>query len=133
VTTVTNMTKDYSRAVLSVGVAYKEDYDQVVEVLKGIVREMRAEPAWKQIILEDLEVWGLDQFADSAIIIKCRIKCIPLGRWSVTREFNRRMKMRFDEHGIEIPFPHRKLVYDGPLVTLAGPGEVSDDKHLAVD
>jgi small-conductance mechanosensitive channel len=115
VTTVTNMTKDYSRAVIVAGVAYKEDYDQVLEVLKALAKEMRSETEWQSIILDDLEVWGLDQLGDSSVVIKCRIMCTPFGRWSVTREFNRRMKKRFDELGIEIPFPHRKLVIDGAL------------------
>lgn len=116
VTTVTNMTKDYSRAVINAGVAYKEDYDQVVEVLRAIAKEMRADPQWRSVILDDLEVWGLDQLGDSSVVIKCRIMCTPFGRWSVQREFNRRMKRRFDELGIEIPFPHRKLVLDGALM-----------------
>ena len=113
--TVTNMTRDYSRAVILASVAYKENYDEVVELLRGIVVEMRADPQWQDLILGDLEVWGLDQFADSAVIIKCRIMCTPFARWSVGREFNRRMKARFDEHGIEIPFPHQKLILDQPL------------------
>jgi small conductance mechanosensitive channel len=115
VATVTNMTKDYSRAVIAVGVAYKEDFEQVVGTLKAIAKEMRAEPAWQSIILDDLEVWGLDQFGESSVTIKCRIMCTPFGRWSVVREFNRRMKQRFDEMGIEIPVPHRKLVIEGTL------------------
>ncbi|MBN8908593.1 MAG: mechanosensitive ion channel, partial [Rhodospirillales bacterium] len=119
VTNVTNMTRDYSRAVINAGVAYKEDYDHVVEVLRALAKEMRADDAWKNIILDDLEVWGLDQFGDSAVVIKCRIMCTPFGRWSVMREFNRRMKKRFDEPGIEIPFPYRKLVIDQPL-TVSG-------------
>ena len=119
VTNVTNMTRDYSRAVINAGVAYKEDYDHVVEVLRALAKEMRADDAWKNIILDDLEVWGLDQFGDSAVVIKCRIMCTPFGRWSVMREFNRRMKKRFDELGIEIPFPYRKLVIDQPL-TVSG-------------
>ena len=55
---------------------------------------------------------GLQRFADSAVVIKCRIRCGPFGRWAVMREFNRRMKSRFDEEGIEIPFPHQKMIID---------------------
>ncbi len=134
VTTVTNMTRDYSRAVIVAGVAYKEDYDRVVEVLKTITQEMRGETAWKPIILDDLEVWGLDQFGESAVSIKCRIMCTPFGRWSVLREFNRRMKARFDQMGIEIPFPHRKLILEAvPAAVAAGTQESSDDKRRAAD
>ena len=120
VSTVTNMTKDFAQAVFNIGVAYKEDYDAVVEVLRALAKDLRAEPEWADRILADLEVWGLDQFGNSAIVIKCRILCTPFARWAVMREFNRRMKRRFDELGIEIPFPHRKLIVDQviPLQTL---------------
>lgn len=112
VTTVTNMTRDFAHAVIEAQVAYKDDYDQVVEVLRGIVAQMRTEPRWQGEIRDDLEVMGLQRFADSAVVIKCRIRCGPFGRWAVMREFNRRMKMRFDEEGIEIPFPHQKMIID---------------------
>ncbi len=124
VTTVTNMTKDYSRAVILAGVAYKEDYDHVLDVLKTLARELRADPAWQSMILDDLEVWGLDQLSDSSVVIKCRIMCTPFSRWAVKREFTRRMKKRFDELGIEIPFPHRKLVFEGAFPAPHPPPEV---------
>ena len=134
VTTVTNMTKDYSRAVIVAGVAYKEDYDRVVEVLKAIAQEMRGEDSWKAMMLDELEVLGLDQLGDSAVMVKCRIMCTPFGRWNVLREFNRRMKKRFDEFGIEIPYPHRKLVMDAvPAVVGIATQEASDEKKRAAD
>ncbi len=111
VETVTNMTKDFSYYLLDVGVAYREDTDQVTEVIKEIVEEMRREPEFASKILEPLEVLGVDQFADSAVIIKARIKTKPIQQWSVGRAFNRRMKRRFDELGIEIPFPHQTIYF----------------------
>jgi small conductance mechanosensitive channel len=111
VDTVTNMTKLYSYYLIDIGVAYREDTDQVAEVCKQIVDDMRSEPEFGQEILEPLDVLGVDQFADSAVIIKARIKTRPIKQWSVGREFNRRMKKRFDELGIEIPFPHRTLYF----------------------
>ena len=116
VTTVTNMTRDYGRAVIQVSVAYKENVDEVLEVLKGIVVEMRSDAQWKEVVLGDLEVYGLDQFAPSAVIIKCRVMCTPFGRWPVAREFNRRMKLRFEALGIELPSSDQRLVLDQPLV-----------------
>jgi small conductance mechanosensitive channel len=110
VTTVTNMTRDFGHAVIEAQVSYEDDYDQVVAVLQEIVAEMRQEPRWQAEIRDDLEVMGLDRFGDSAIVIKARIRVGPFGRWAVLREFNRRMKLRFDEHGIEIPYPHQQLV-----------------------
>ena len=116
VTTVTNMTRDFSHAVIEAQVAYKDDYDEVVEVLREIVIQMRTEPRWQSEIHDDLEVMGLQRFADSAVVIKCRIRCGPFSRWAVMREFNRRMKMRFDEKGIEIPFPHQKMILEDMTV-----------------
>lgn len=111
VTTVTNMTKDFSFYLLDIGVAYREDTDEVVEVCRQIVEQMRDEPEFAPFILEPLEVLGVDQFADSAVIIKARIKTPPIKQWMVGREFNRRMKKRFDELGIEIPFPHQTIYF----------------------
>lgn len=107
--TVTNMTKEYSRYVFEVGVAYREDVDEVIEVMKEVDEELRNDPSYKDDILEPLEVFGLDQFADSALIIKARTTTKPIKQWAIGREFNRRLKKKFDERNIEIPFPHVTL------------------------
>jgi len=109
ITVVTNMTKEYSRYVFDVGVAYRENVDEVIEVLKQIDAEMRQDDAYGKDILEPLEILGLDRFDDSAVIVRVRTKTRPIRQWAVGREFNRRMKKRFDELGIEIPFPHVTL------------------------
>lgn len=106
---VTNMTKDYSRFVFEIGVAYREDVDEVIEVIKKVDEEMRSDPDYKTDILEPIEVLGLNQFGDSALIIKARNKTVPAQQWRVAREFNRRLKKKFDERNIEIPFPHRTI------------------------
>lgn len=106
---VTNMTKEYSRYVFDVGVAYREDVDEVIEVIKQVDETMRNDPEFQNDILEPIEILGLDQFADSAIIIKARTKTKPIRQWAVGREFNKRLKKRFDEKDIEIPFPHVTL------------------------
>ncbi|HHW20472.1 MAG TPA: mechanosensitive ion channel family protein [Thermodesulfovibrio thiophilus] len=106
ISVVTNMTKEYSRYVFEIGVAYKEDVDEVMEIIKKIDEEMRYDPEFKDDILEPIEVLGVDQFADSAVIIKARTTTLPVKQWRVAREFNRRIKKRFDELKIEIPFPH---------------------------
>ena len=121
VTTVTNMTRDYGRAVIVASVAYQQNYDQAVEALQGVAVEMRADPQWRDVILGDLEVLGLDQFTASAVVIKCRIMCTPFGRWSVLREFNRRMKARFDALGITMPSTDQRLIVDQPLTLSIGP------------
>ena len=109
ISVITNMTKEYSRYVFEIGVAYREDTDQVIEIVKEIDEEMRADSAFAGDILEPIEILGVDQFADSAVIIKARTKTKPIKQWAVGREFNRRIKKRFDEHDIEIPFPHTTL------------------------
>jgi small conductance mechanosensitive channel len=89
---VTNMTKEYSRYVFDIGVAYREDVDEVIEVIKAVDEELRSDPDFTNDILEPIEILGLDQFADSAIIIKARTKTMPIQQWKVAREFNRRLK-----------------------------------------
>jgi len=106
---VTNMTKEYSRYVLDIGVAYKEDVDKVMEVIKEIDEELRNDSDFKDDIIAPIEVLGVDQFASSSVIIKARTTTMPLKQWRVGREFNRRIKKKFDELGIEIPFPHITL------------------------
>lgn len=106
---VTNMTKDYSRYVFDIGVAYREDVDEVIEVIKEVDEEMRNDPEFRDDIIEPIEILGLDQFADSAIIIKARTTTMPIKQWRIGREFNRRLKKKFDERNIEIPFPHVTL------------------------
>ncbi len=120
VTIVENMTKDYSFAVVDVAVGYKEDVDKVAAVLKSLGDEMQQDPDYAADILAPIEIVGLDKFQDSSILIKARIKTYPLKQWNVMREFNRRLKTRFEKEGIEIPFPYRQLVLgDDTLKMLA--------------
>ncbi|MHA1114433.1 MAG: mechanosensitive ion channel domain-containing protein, partial [Alphaproteobacteria bacterium] len=108
---VLNLTKEFSYYLMEIGVAYREDTDQVVEVCRGILDEMRDDPAYGRSILEPLDVLGVDRFDESAVIVRARIKTRPIKQWEVGREFNRRMKKKFDELGIEIPFPHRTIYF----------------------
>ncbi|UCD34995.1 MAG: mechanosensitive ion channel family protein [Nitrospiraceae bacterium] len=103
---VTNMTKEFSRYVFDIGVAYREDVDEVISVIREVDEDMRRDPEYSADILEPMEILGLDKFADSAVVIRARTKTRPIQQWRVGREFNRRLKKRFDERGIEIPFPH---------------------------
>lgn len=111
ISSLSNMTREFSYYLFDIGVAYKEDTDHVVEVVKQIAGEMMQEEKYAPLILAPLEVLGVDKFADSAVIIKARIKTLPIKQWEVGREMNRRMKKRFDELGIEIPFPHQTLYF----------------------
>jgi small conductance mechanosensitive channel len=125
VTTLENMTKDFSRYVFEVGVAYREDTDEVVEALKQVGDDLIQDENFKDLIVAPLEVLGVDKFGDNAVVIKARITTKPIKQWQVGREFNRRMKKRFDALGIEIPFPHRTIYFgedkagDSPVARVA--------------
>jgi small-conductance mechanosensitive channel len=73
---------------------------------------MRAEAKWQAVIRDDLDIAGVERFADSGVTLRVRIKTAPMARWNVLREMNRRIKQRFDELGIEIPYPYQRLVMD---------------------
>jgi small conductance mechanosensitive channel len=109
IVTLANRTKDFSFAVLDVGVGYREDTDAVCEVMRGVGDELRQDPQFEPSILAPLEILGVDAFGDSAVTIKVRLKTVPLKQWEVGRELRRRLKKAFDARGIELPFPQRTL------------------------
>lgn len=111
VNTLSNMTKNWSGMVFDIGVAYKEDTDKVAEVIQQVAEELRADPDFRDKILEPIEIFGVDGFGDSAVIIKARFKTKPIEQWAVGREYRRRLKKAFDDQGIEIPFPHRTVYW----------------------
>ncbi len=109
ITTVSNKSRDYCYAVMDIGVAYRENIDEVYEVMRKIGAEMRVAADVKDLIIEDLEIVGIDDLADSAVIIRCRFKVYPLEQWDVKSEFLYRIKKSFDAAAIEIPYPHLTL------------------------
>ncbi len=111
IATVSNMTHGWSRALFDIEVSYNEDLDRVMAVLMDLARELRDDPVYGPLILDDPEMLGVDEFRASGISIKFYIKTKPLRQWAVKRELNRRIKRRFDELGIEIPFPHRTVYH----------------------
>lgn len=112
VTTLTNRSREYAQALIDIGVAYREDIDQTLEVMRRVGQEMRASGDFGPRILDDVEIVGVENWADSAVTLRCRIKVRPLEQWNVRREYLRRLKRAFDEAGIEIPYPHL-TVYAG--------------------
>jgi small conductance mechanosensitive channel len=126
---VTNMTKEYSRYVFDVGVAYRENVDEVIEVIKEVDEDMRNDEHFGQNILEPIEILGLDRFADSAVVVRARTKTKPIRQWETGREFNRRLKKRFDELGIEIPFPHRTVYFGVDKQGQAPPMRVAKEEQ----
>lgn len=103
--TVINMSKQFAFAVFDIGVAYREDPDQVMALMRDIGKEMREDPAFGPLVVEDLEILGLERFDASAVVIRARFKTVPLKQWTISREFNLRLKRRFDAEGVEMPFP----------------------------
>lgn len=107
---VHNLTKTFSYYVFDLQVSYGSDIDRALEVMNRVGAEMQADPEYADKILEPIEVVGVEALADSGVALKARIKTMPIEQWTVGREYNRRIKLAFDAAGIEIPFPHLKLV-----------------------
>lgn len=108
---VSNLTRDFSFYVFDMGIAYREDVDAVIALMRKVGEELQQDPEIGPLMLEPVEIFGLDQFGDSAIVIKGRLKVKPTKQWAVGRAYNRLLKIRFDEHGIEIPFPHQTIYF----------------------
>ena len=106
ITTVTNMSRGFAYAVVDVGVAYRENIDEVMGIMKQIGAELAQDPTFGSKILDAMEMAGVDKWDDSAVVIRCRFKVPPLEQWGVRREYLKRLKLAFDQHGIEIPYPH---------------------------
>lgn len=100
VTTIRNMTRDFAFFVAEVALSYAEDPDNAIDVLKSVAEELAGDAEFRPLILDRLEVIGLDKFADNGFVIKVRLKTLPMRQWAVGREFNRRMKKAFDRAGI---------------------------------
>lgn len=120
--TLANMTKTWSAMVFDIEVAYKENTDEVMAVMLEVAETMRAEEQFANKILAPIDLFGLDSFGESRVVIKARFQTIPAEQWTVGREYRRRLKLAFDERGIEIPFPHRTLYWGdaSPPVELQG-------------
>jgi small conductance mechanosensitive channel len=111
INTMSNMTTQWSAYVFEIGVAYKEDVDRVIKIMRETGNKMREDKKFGPLMLDDIEVFGVDQFADSAVVIKGRLRTKPIKQWDVGREYRRRLKYAFDEADIEIPFPHRSIYF----------------------
>jgi small-conductance mechanosensitive channel len=117
ISSVVNMSRGFAQAVVDIGVGYGEDLDRVMDVMREVGRQMRADPAHAERILDDLELAGVERWADSAVVIRGRFRVAPLQQWTVRRDYLRRLKRAFDEYGIEIPFPQLKIHQPAPRPT----------------
>ena len=109
ITTVTNTTHGWSRAVFEIRIGYRENVDRAIETLMQLARELHTSPDYAGFILDDPVMLGVESLAESAVVLKFHIKTRPLHQSSVRRELLRRIKNRFDELGIEIPSPQLTL------------------------
>lgn len=109
ITTVTNMSRTYAHAVMDVRVAYRENLDDVMALMRDVGAQMRADGEFGPKLLDELEIAGVEQLGDSGVVLRCRFQVTPLEQWNVRREFLRRIKAAFDERGVQIPFPHMTL------------------------
>ncbi|MDD2474392.1 MAG: mechanosensitive ion channel family protein [Dysgonamonadaceae bacterium] len=123
INTISNMTKGWSAMVFNIGVSYKEDLTQVMRLMKEVGDKMFAEAEYQAKMLDTMEVSGLNDFGDSALVIRGRIRTKPGQQWGVGREYRKRLKEAFDENNIEIPFPHQTIYL----------GEEEDSSKLSVN
>ena len=119
INTLANRSKDFSFYVIDLGISYREDPDRVVRVLKDVGAELQNDPQFSPFILEPVEVLGVDAFADWSVMLKLRIKTVPLKQWDVGRELRKRIRKAFEANDIEIPFPERVVTVRGDGGSLA--------------
>lgn len=121
---VENYTKHFSYYMFNVRVAYNDSPDEVIAIMEEVSAELAEDDDYQRLILEPLEVLGVDAFAESCIMVKARIKTLPIQQWAVGREFNRRMKYAFDRHGIAMPYPQQTLSFGEHKDGTASPARV---------
>ena len=105
-----NLTKEWSRAVLEIGVGYEEDVDRAIAVLAEVGRSLVEDEDFGKLVLEPLQVLGVEGLTDSQVTIRILAKTLPLEQWDVARKLRRRIKARFDHEGIQTPYPHRIVI-----------------------
>lgn len=121
INSLANMSKVWSAAVLDIGVAYKENVDRVIELMKEVGEELANEPEYGEHMLEPMEVVGVDSLGESSVNLRVRIKTKPMQQWRIGREYRKRIKHKFDKEGVEIPFPQRTLHLTGDISSPAKP------------
>lgn len=122
---VSNLTRGWARVVLDVAISSREDPDQVMEVMRDEGRKLWEDPAWRPLMLEEVQVPGIEAFGDSSITIRMMVKALPLKQWDMARELRRRLKHRFQAEGIETPSAHQTVYWGegqspSELAALAG-------------
>ncbi|ANN76980.1 mechanosensitive ion channel domain-containing protein [Bordetella flabilis] len=122
VSTVSNSNRGIGNAAVRISVNYDTDIEMAIAELKNIGASLRSDPAFKDLILNDLEVWGVDSVDGAMVTLAGQIRCVDKGRWGVQREINRRILARFRELGIEIANPRASLLLPADPSPLAAQG-----------
>ena len=94
---------DWSAYVIDVAVSYKEDTDRVTAIMRRVADEMRTEAEYRRLMLESIEIFGVDNFSETSVTIKARFKTQPSHQLTIGREYRRRLKKAFDAEGGEMP------------------------------
>lgn len=111
INSLANMTKEWSAMVFDIGIAYKENPEQVMQIMSAVGDELKKDAEFGPKMIEPIEIFGVNEFGNSAVVIKARIKTKPIEQWGVGREYRKRLKKAFDAKGIEIPFPHTTVYW----------------------
>jgi len=111
ISTLSNLTKDWSATILEIGIAYKENVADVMLLMRQAFDELKNDLKFSEIIIDDFEIMGLDRFDSSSVVIKTRIKTLPGDQWRIKREYQNILKTLFDKENIEIPFPHTTIYW----------------------
>jgi len=128
VSTTINKSKGFSFALFDIGVGYSENIDRCMDVIRDVGAELRADPDRAPDILDDIEIMGVQELSDSAVVIRARIKVQPGKQIGLQRKFNHMIKNRFDAEGIEIPFPHRTVYFGEDSRGEAPPARIRMEK-----
>jgi len=122
---VGNMSQNWARTVLDMPVAYSADLEQVRRVLQEVAHELWEDEAFKGLIIEEPEVWGVESLTPDAVTVRVTLKTAPMEQWKVAREMRERIKDRFDREGIEMPFPQRMVWHRNADPSLVDTDEAS--------
>jgi small conductance mechanosensitive channel len=132
VTSVTNFNRGYGYALIDAAVAYRERYEEVVQALRDVAKELKEDESWGRYITGDLEVFGMNNLGDSAVEIRVRLRTLPMRQFAVRRAFLEHMKKIFDERGIEIPFPHHTIWFGEDKEGAAPPLYIAEKDKKAI-
>ena len=112
INTLANMTKEWSAMVFDIRVDYQENLEKAIEIIRSVGLEMQKDELFSESIIEPIEIFGVEELGQSAVIVKARIKTRPIQQWSVGREYRKRLKNAFDDNNIKMPF-HQTTIFWG--------------------